>query len=67
MINISGKYRLKAFACEAFARDATCSAIRMAWTEIAIECHALANRTARETAQCSKSPLKPNSSAEATS
>jgi hypothetical protein len=39
------KYRLKALACERLAREATDSAIKVAWAEIAIEWHALANRT----------------------
>jgi hypothetical protein len=46
------KYRNKALASEACARDATNPAIRDAWIEIAIEWHALAHRTAIE---CSKS------------
>jgi len=60
MINISERYRSKALASEAFARNATDSATREAWTEIAIEWHALANRVSEEAGQCSKSPLKPN-------
>jgi hypothetical protein len=48
MINISEKYRCKALASEVFARDATDAATRDAWTEIAIEWHALANRVAQE-------------------
>jgi hypothetical protein len=56
MINVSERFRFKALASEVFARDATDAAIRSAWTEIAIEWHALANRVAQET--CSKSSLK---------
>ena len=48
MIDISEKYRLKALACEQFAKDATDAATRSAWTEIAIEWHALASRTTHE-------------------
>jgi hypothetical protein len=48
MIKISEGYRAKALASEASARAAIDSAIRDAWTDIAIEWHALANRTARE-------------------
>ena len=44
MTNPSEKYRLKAFACEKLAREATDDAIRIAWVEIAIEWHALASR-----------------------
>jgi len=61
MINVSERYRVKALASEVFARDATDPAIRDAWTEIAIEWHALANRVSQESGQCSESPLKPNS------
>ena len=57
MINISEKYRLKALASEGFARDATDSATGDAWAEIAIEWHALANRAAQETGQCSRTSL----------
>jgi hypothetical protein len=48
MIHASEKYRLKALACEQFSRDATDSAIKTAWTEIAIEWHTLSNRVAQE-------------------
>jgi hypothetical protein len=51
MIDISEKYRLKALACEQFAKDAVDTATRSAWTEIAIEWHALASRTAHETSK----------------
>ena len=56
MTNTVERYRLKAFASEGFARGATDSATREAWTEIAIEWHALAHRVAQETG------LKQNSS-----
>jgi hypothetical protein len=46
MINLAENYRLKALACERFSRDASDSATRTAWMEIAIEWHALAHRTA---------------------
>jgi hypothetical protein len=62
MINISERFRFKALASEVFARDATDSAIRNAWAEIAIEWHALANRVAEETGPYSQSSLKPDSS-----
>jgi hypothetical protein len=47
MIPVSEKYRLKALACEQFSLDATDRAMKVAWTEIAIEWHALSNRAAR--------------------
>jgi hypothetical protein len=46
-MTLSQKYRLKALASEEFARDATDDPTRSAWTEIAIEWHALANRADR--------------------
>lgn len=46
MADLSKKYRLKAFSCEKLSREAPDSALRVAWAEIAIEWHALANRTA---------------------
>jgi hypothetical protein len=46
MINLSEKYRLKAIACEKLVREAADQTIKFAWAEIAIEWHALANRTA---------------------
>jgi hypothetical protein len=48
MIKISEGYRAKALASEASARAAIDSTIRDAWTDIAIEWHALANRAAGE-------------------
>jgi hypothetical protein len=69
MINVSERYRLKALACEGLAREATDPAAKDAWTEIAIEWHALSHRIAQETrvgavtGQCSKSLAKPNSAA----
>jgi hypothetical protein len=48
MINTSERFRFRALASEAFARDATDSATRDAWTQIAVEWHALANRVAQE-------------------
>jgi hypothetical protein len=62
MTNIVEKYRLKALASEGLARDATDRATREAWSEIAIEWHALANRAAEETAIGSKPSMKPNGS-----
>jgi hypothetical protein len=60
MVNVSERFRFKAQASEVFARNATDSAIREAWTEIAIEWHALANRVAQEIS--SKSTWKPDNS-----
>jgi hypothetical protein len=51
MINIPEKYRLKALASERFAKEAPDAGTRVAWEEIAIEWHALANRAAQETCQ----------------
>ncbi len=48
MTDLSEKYRLKAIACEKSGREATDPAIRLAWADIAIEWHALANRAAQE-------------------
>ncbi len=48
MIDVPEKYRLKALACELFARNATDADIRAAWEEIAIEWHALASRVEQE-------------------
>jgi hypothetical protein len=47
-MKISEKYRIKALACEKLARDARDFNIQSAWTEIAIEWHALANRVAAD-------------------
>jgi hypothetical protein len=47
-MNSSEKYRLKALVCEKCSLDATDPLIKAAWAEIAIEWHALANRTAQE-------------------
>ena len=54
MINIPGKYRHKALACEGLARNATDPATREAWAEIAIEWHALANRASDQPQPVSK-------------
>jgi hypothetical protein len=48
MIHASERYRLKALASEQFSRAATELAIKTAWTEIAIEWHALSNRAAAQ-------------------
>jgi len=48
-MKISEKYRAKALACEKLGRDADNCDIKFAWSEIAIEWHCLANRTAQET------------------
>jgi hypothetical protein len=45
-IKISEKYRAKALVCEKLGRDARDYDIRCAWTDIAIEWHTLASRTA---------------------
>lgn len=47
-MTVSEKYRLKALDCEKLAREATDSATKIAWAEIAIEWHALSNRIAQE-------------------
>ena len=47
-MKISDKFRIKALACEKLARDARDLDIQSAWTEIAIEWHALANRIAAD-------------------
>jgi hypothetical protein len=59
MTDIPEKYRNKALAGEACARGATNSAIREAWTEIAIEWHALAHRTAIECSKSAQPVLRP--------
>jgi hypothetical protein len=46
MPNLSEKYRLKALASEEAAKSAPDAATKVAWTEIAIEWHALATKTA---------------------
>jgi hypothetical protein len=43
---LSEKYRIKALAAEECAKTAPDAATKVAWTEIAIEWHALANKTA---------------------
>jgi hypothetical protein len=48
MTHTTEKYRLKALACEKLARQATDHETRTAWSEIAIEWHALASRAALE-------------------
>ena len=48
MINLSRNTAPKALACEKVGRDATDLAIKFGWADIAIEWHALANRTARD-------------------
>jgi hypothetical protein len=44
-VRISEKYRFKALVSEKLSRDATDFDIKSAWSDIAIEWHALANRT----------------------
>ena len=46
MPQLSEKYRLKALAAEECAKTAPDAATKLAWTEIAIEWHALATKTA---------------------
>ena len=46
MPNLSEKYRAKALAAEESAKTAPDHATKVAWTEIAIEWHALASKTA---------------------
>ncbi len=47
-MKISEKYRAKALACEKLGQAAGDFDTKCAWTEIAIEWHALANRIAQE-------------------
>jgi len=46
MPQLSKKYRIKALAAEELAKAAPDPATKIAWTEIAIEWHALATKTA---------------------
>jgi hypothetical protein len=46
MPKLSEKYRIKALAAEESAKSAPDPATKVAWTEIAIEWHALATKTA---------------------
>jgi hypothetical protein len=46
MPNLSARYRVKALAAEESAKTAPDQATKVAWTEIAIEWHALATKTA---------------------
>jgi hypothetical protein len=46
MPNLSARYRAKALAAEESAKTAPDQATKVAWTEIAIEWHALATKTA---------------------
>jgi hypothetical protein len=48
MAKLSEKYRIKAMLCEKLALAATDSAVKAAWSEIAIEWHALASRVAKD-------------------
>jgi hypothetical protein len=48
MTNPTEKYRLKALACEKVGREATDYETRIAWSEIAMEWHALASRVELE-------------------
>jgi hypothetical protein len=50
-MKISEKYRSKALACEKLAREVPNYDFKCAWTEIAIEWHALASRRAQEVGQ----------------
>jgi hypothetical protein len=50
-MKISEKYRTKALACEKLAREVPNYDFKSAWTELAIEWHALAFRRAQEVAQ----------------
>jgi hypothetical protein len=47
-MSISEKYRLRALSCENLGHIATDFDIQCAWSDIAIEWHALANRMAQE-------------------
>jgi hypothetical protein len=48
---ISEKYRSKALACEKLGREVPNIDFKLAWEELAIEWHALANRRAQEVSQ----------------
>jgi hypothetical protein len=48
---ISEKYRGKALSCEKLSREVANYDFKCAWTEIAMEWHALANRRAQEVSQ----------------
>jgi hypothetical protein len=50
-MQISVKYRSKALACEKLAREVPNYDSKQAWTELAIEWHALASRRAAEVNQ----------------
>jgi len=47
MIGLSERYRIKALACESASEQATDPALKAAWSEIAMEWHALAYRVGR--------------------
>jgi len=51
IMKISEKYRSKALACEKLADEVPNRDFKSAWTEIAIEWHALASRRAQEVSQ----------------
>ena len=51
IMKISEKYRTKALECEKLAREMPNHDFKSAWTEIAIEWHALASRRAEEVGQ----------------
>jgi hypothetical protein len=51
IMKISEKYRAKALDCEKQARASKNYDIKCAWSDIAIEWHCLANRTAQEANQ----------------
>jgi hypothetical protein len=51
IMKISEKYRARALACEKLAREVPNSDFKRAWTDIAIEWHALAARRAQEVSQ----------------
>jgi hypothetical protein len=54
IMKISEKYRTKALACEKLAREVPSRDFKCAWTEIAIEWHALAARTGQDERHDSK-------------
>jgi hypothetical protein len=57
-MKISEKYRSKALACEKLAREVPNCDFKQAWTEIAIEWHALASRRAAEVNQSPENTLR---------
>jgi hypothetical protein len=51
LMRVSETYRSKALICEKLARDAANFDIKSAWSDIAIEWHTLASRTALDASE----------------